>query len=76
MMNESETIQNVLNMPREMRVLLVDRLIESLEYDDDFGVPQAVIDDCLRISEAIRTREMSTHTWEDIKADLEARRRA
>ncbi|MEM1354055.1 MAG: addiction module protein [Planctomycetota bacterium] len=75
-MHDREAIQKVLTMPRELRIHIVEQLLESLDDEHEFDVSQEVIAECLRIREAIHGGTMRTHTWEEVKARFEAIRRA
>ena len=75
-MTDTDAINTVLSMPRELRVRVLEQLLASLEYDDDFHVPQHVIDDCESMIKQIEAGTMKTYSWEEVKASLEASRRA
>lgn len=75
-MQDSEAIQKVLTMPRELRIRVVEQLLAGLDDEQNFDIPQQIIDDCHRISADIKAGAMQTHSWDEVKARFEALRRA
>jgi hypothetical protein len=75
-MSDVEVINQALAMPRALRVKLLEQLLATLDYDEDFDVPQHVIDDASRISEAIDRGEMKTYPWREALQRLHEARHA
>ena len=67
-------IAEALNLPRESRALLAEKLLESLDYEEDFQVSPAWLDEirrrCREIYEGKAVLLASERVFEELDAGL------
>jgi len=79
-MSENEVIKEALALPLPARIKLTEQLLASLpayaqQDDQDFDVPQDVIDDCMRIRDEINAGRMKTYPADEVMRRLRESRR-
>jgi putative addiction module component (TIGR02574 family) len=67
-------IDKILHLPRESRALLAEKLLESLDYEEDFQVSPAWLDEikrrCREIDEGKAVLSSSESVFEELNASL------
>lgn len=62
----AEVIEKVMQFPRELRAMLAERLLSSLDEEDDFEVPRAWGDEAIHVAQAIDAGEIQTIPAEEV----------
>jgi len=66
----AELIQGVMRLPRELRAMLAERLLTSLDEEDDFEVPRAWVDEAIRVAQGIDAGEINTRPAQEVHQQI------